>query len=421
MEEKEEFSFMEEKVMESKKPQRMFVAGMKKSLCFGAVFGITAGVCFAIVGGALTKKVANSPEKIELTTSTSPNQSIEVTSTPTKTKKPKKQQEVVSKEISTDQMHDCYRMIGKQAEQYNVSIAGISTYSEKTGIEEMPERENQISGAVIAKTKKHVMLLTSYNAINNGKKIQVTFYDGITVKGSLYNADPRLDLAIVQVALAEMPTSTKNMVKIMSFNESTALGIGDVLLTLGSPNGSMYSMEFGYVTSECTVKNIEDYQIDVYTTDIGCYQDGYGVVCNINGEIVGMINSQNTDGEAGSFFGISKIKRIIEELLNQTSQVYVGVIAKEVPSVILSKYSLSGGIYITKIAEDSPAFDAGVLVGDVISKIDDKPVKDVMEFYALLQQYEAGEKVNLTIIRNPFGEQQEMTVQVKVKERNGDR
>lgn len=421
MEEKEEFSFMEEKVMESKKPQRMFVAGMKKSLCFGAVFGITAGVCFAIVGGALTKKVANSPEKIELTTSTSPKQSIEVTSTPTKTKKPKKQQEVVSKEISTDQMQDFYRMIGKQAEQYNVSIAGISTYSEKTGIEEMPERENQISGAVIAKTKKHVMLLTSYNAINNGKKIQVTFYDGITVKGSLYNADPRLDLAIVQVALAEMPTSTKNMVKIMSFNESTALGIGDVLLTLGSPNGSMYSMEFGYVTSERTVKNIEDYQIDVYTTDIGCYQDGYGVVCNINGEIVGMINSQNTDGEAGSFFGISKIKRIIEELLNQTSQVYVGVIAKEVPSVILSKYSLSGGIYVTKIAEDSPAFDAGVLVGDVISKIDDKPVKDVMEFYALLQQYEAGEKVNLTIIRNPFGEQQEMTVQVKVKERNGDR
>ena len=141
MEEKEEFSFMEEKVMESKKPQRMFVAGMKKSICFGVVFGITAGVCFAVVGGMLTKKVTDSPEKIELTTSTSPKQNIEITSTPAKTKKPKKQQEVVSKEISTDEMQKFYRTLGKRAEQYNVSIAGISTYSEKTGIEE-GERAN---------------------------------------------------------------------------------------------------------------------------------------------------------------------------------------------------------------------------------------------------------------------------------------
>lgn len=418
MEEKEEFSFMEEKVMESKKPQRMFVAGMKKSVCFGAVFGITAGVCFAIVGGTLTKKVADSPEKIQLTISTSPKQNIEATSTPMKTKKPKKQQNVVSKEISADEMQNFYRTLGKRAEQYNVSIAGISTYSEKTGIEEMPERENQISGAVVAKTKKYVMLLTSYSAINNGKKIQVTFYDGITVKGNLYNADSRLDLAIVQVALSEMPTSTKEMVKVMSFQESTALGIGDVLLTLGSPNGSMYSMEFGYVTSKCTVKNVEDYQMDVYTTDMGCYQNGYGVVCNVNGEIVGMINSKNVGEEAGTFLGISKLKPIIEELLNQASRKYAGIVAKEVPSVIQSKYSLSCGIYVTKIAETSPAFDAGILAGDVISKLGDKPVKDVVEFYNLLQQYEVGEKVNMTIVRNPFGEQQEMMVQVKVTERN---
>ena len=108
----------------------------------------------------------------------------------------------------------------------------------------------------------------------------------------------------------------------------------------------------------------------------------------------------------------------IEELLNQTSQRYAGVVAKEIPSVILSKHSLSGGIYVTKIAENSPAFDAGLLVGDVISKIGDMPVKDVIGFYGLLQQYEAGEKVKMTIIRNPFGEQQESTLYVKVKERN---
>lgn len=417
MDDKEEFSFMEENVMESKRPQRRFLSGIKKSICFGVAFGVAAGVGFSLTS-MISQHFNNKQEVIALKTSASPEDKDNVTTTPLISKKPKKEEsEKNASSISAEEMQKFYQNLGKQAKEYNDSVVGISTYNEKNGMEELPGREEQISAVVVARTKEYLMLLTSYNAINDGNSLQVTFYDGVTAKASLYNADQRLNLAIVKVALSELPTSTKDCVKVVALNENDRLEVGDILLALGSPNGTMYSMEFGVVTAESVTKNVEDYQLDVYTTNMGYHSSGYGIVCNIRGEVVGLLNSQGMDSEVSSFYGISKLKLILENLLNKKTQVFAGVVAKEMPSSMISRYNLHGGIYVTDIEEASPAFHGGILAGDVIEKIGEETVEDVVSFFKILQKYKPGDNVEITLIRNPFGEKQEKKVHVKIGKR----
>ena len=70
MADKEEFSFMEEKIMESKKPKRRFVAEAKRMVLLGIIFGSVAGACFACVNGMISRNGGTATSK-EIETKTS--------------------------------------------------------------------------------------------------------------------------------------------------------------------------------------------------------------------------------------------------------------------------------------------------------------------------------------------------------------
>ena len=91
MADKEEFSFMEEKIMESKKPKRRFIAEAKRMVWLGIIFGSVAGACFACVNGMISRNGETGASKeIETKTSVSPEESISATNEPEQTKNPKK-------------------------------------------------------------------------------------------------------------------------------------------------------------------------------------------------------------------------------------------------------------------------------------------------------------------------------------------
>lgn len=414
MGEKEEFSFMEERVMESKRPQRQVVAGIKKSILYGITFGITAGICFCAVN-----KIMGSPapkeEKIELDTSRSPVVDIEETRAPESSVKPHKQPEAY--EVGIEDMQKFYGKVGKLANLCNRSIVGITLCREPGESKVLLNSEEQVAGVVVAKTNQYFMILTCYDAMQSKSEIAVSFSDGTVVDGIYHGADPRLGLAVIKVKSKMLSDATKKNIVVMSLSEENMLNIGDFVLAVGNPNGTMYSAEYGYVTASKIAHRVEDYQLDVYTTNISFYKEGYGIVCNREGNMVGILNPSSSDYNCSTFFGIGKLKVMVENILNNNVQNYAGVIGKEIPSEILVKYNLHTGIYVSEVTIDSPAYEAGILAGDVISVIEGERIDTMTEFYQCMQKYEPGEKISLVVIRHPFGEKKEKKIDVKIEKR----
>ena len=102
-----------------------------------------------------------------------------------------------------------------------------------------------------------------------------------------------------------------------------------------------------------------------------------------NGEIIGINTVKITSAEGIGFaVPINVIKTVIESFVTQNSfdEAYLGIFAydKEIIPYINSS-SVSSGVYIVDINENSPAFSSGIKVGDIISSIDGRSINSMLE------------------------------------------
>ena len=104
-------------------------------------------------------------------------------------------------------------------------------------------------------------------------------------------------------------------------------------------------------------------------------------------------------------------------ILNKEKMTYAGITAEEIPEKILANHSVRGGIYVTAVAENSPAYKAGVLVGDVISAVEGEKITSILNFYECIQKYQVGEKVTVTVLKNPFQNPIEKKRKIKLEAR----
>ncbi|MBQ3599601.1 MAG: serine protease [Lachnospiraceae bacterium] len=411
MEEKDTFTFMEENVMASKKPKRKFVRELKKVVLYSVVFGIVGGSAFTVANGVISELMQKKDkEQIALESTVKP------TVDPTQLQIEKNKKDDVEKiTLDVSHMEQMYELVGKQAQETNQSIVGISDYQEE---EEIPLLGDDVAGYIVAKTKDNIMVLTRYSEVKGTKHFQIRFFDEGLAVGSLYSYDKRMNLAIIKVPMKEIGTDSQKYLKILELGESSLLELGDLVYTTGQPNGTMYSMEMGYITGDMQYLSMEDYRFDLYSTNMMRYSDGYAIVCNMQGEWIGLMEHDYTDDSICRFVGTNKLKIILENLLNDETQVYAGVIAGELPKDYLLQHNILQGIYVNEVEIDSPVSEAGIMAGDVICRIDGNPIDTVMHFYENLQKYEPGDKVKFTVVRGVSQDRKEIEIEVELKERN---
>ena len=98
--------------------------------------------------------------------------------------------------------------------------------------------------------------------------------------------------------------------------------------------------------------------------------------------------------------------------------VYLGIHGTEPSDVISREYQLPKGAYITGIEMDSPAMQAGLQNGDIITKAGDTDIVSYTEFVNILMKAQVGQNLRLTVARQSQGkgEYQEMSVTVVLQE-----
>lgn len=305
--------------------------------------------------------------------------------------------------------------IGNEVNKSIVAVTGVASDTE--WLENAFETEGQGSGVIVAEDENYLYILTEKKIISEATRIRVSFVDGASADATLLKADENTDIAILTVAKRQLNSSTKKSIAIVTLGNSTEVTNGAIVIALGSPLGTNYSILTGNITSVQNEIVTQDKNYSVFTTDIVGSETGSGILINTKGEIVGVVmQSFSGSQDVGTLtaVAIDELREIIELLINGKDVPYVGLYISTVTEDISKNYEIPMGVYIKEIAAGSPAMHAGLQSGDVIVAINGEAVASDIEYSDKISQLIPGTSCEITVQRQSGDEYYEVTYEVEI-------
>jgi S1-C subfamily serine protease len=200
--------------------------------------------------------------------------------------------------------------------------------------------------------------------------------------------------------------------KPISFGDSNALRLGEVVLAVGDPFGVGKSVTMGIVSAKGrSGMGIEDYE-DVIQTDAAINPgNSGGALVNLKGELVGINTAiaSKSGGYAGIGFAIpsNMIKPIMEMLVKDGKVVrgYLGVNIQTVTPALASEHKLPAtrGVYIGGVEPNGPAAKAGLSEGDIVVGFNGVEVRNGDVLRNSIAMMRPGTTVDLEVVRHNVG------------------
>ena len=254
------------------------------------------------------------------------------------------------------------------------------------------------SGVIIDKAKGYVV--TNYHVVKDAERIMVRLGPGDDVPARLVGADPKTDLAVLQV---------RATLKVQAeWGDSDQLDIGDWVLAIGSPLGFDHSVTAGIVSAtERNDVRIADYESFIQTDAAINPGNSGGPLINLAGKVVGINTAiiSQTGGYEGIGLAIpsSLARRVVEGLIKDGKVIrgYLGVVIEPLNAETARKLKLpdNRGVLISRVQPGSPAAASGLKRGDVIVKLANREVSDPAELRILTAGLDVGAQVPLVFYR----------------------
>jgi S1-C subfamily serine protease len=282
-------------------------------------------------------------------------------------------------------------------------------------------------------TNAHVVTTGEGEAVKRAQEVYVEFADGNQVEADIVGADPNADIALLRIdpeGLSLRP---------LPLGESSSVEVGEPVAAIGSPFGEKQSLSIGVISAiDRSIESLTSFNISgAIQTDAainpgnsgGPLVDGEGRVIGVNQQI----KTTSGGGEGVGFaVPVDAVKRSIDKLREdgEARYAYLGVSSVELYPQLVDRFELDvdSGAWVQDVNPGGPAERAGIRGGgsevtfqarpfrpggDVITKVDGKPVEDSAELAELIAGYEPGEEVPLEVHRD--GGTQE--IKVKLGER----
>ena len=271
-------------------------------------------------------------------------------------------------------------------------------------------------------------IVTNYHVIEGAVEVRVTYHDGIVRNATVIGEDPDSDLAVLAVEDFETGLTPLRM------GDSDELEVGEFVAAIGNPFGNTGTITVGIVSALGRSFVLDDgdssnshYQIpDMIQTDAAINPgNSGGVLINLDGEVVGVVNSfsSTTYASAGIGYAIpaNLAKRVVPSLIASGSYQhpwigFSGVALTNELNEALGFDRDQRGALIQSVIANSPAEAAGirggnetldslsskvVVDGDVITMIEDRKVSGMDDIIAYLaSNTSVGDTITLSAIRD---------------------
>lgn len=304
-----------------------------------------------------------------------------------------------------------------------VSITNVGTTEFRTffGTYEQ-ESQSSGSGIIIGENDTELLIVTNNHVVSGANEISVYFNsdgeeadEANVISARIKGTDPGKDLAVIAVALKDIPQETLDMIKIATVGDSGALEVGEPVVAIGNAYGYGLSVTSGIVSAlnrEVSVtSNGQTITNRLIQTDAAINPgNSGGALLNSRGELIGINSvkfiSEEVEG-MGYAIPITDVETIIGDLMNKVTrdQVreadkgYLGINGVDVTADAVKSYGMPEGAYITNISEGGAADKAGLQKGDIITKLDGTRITGYNQLRETLGYYSAGETISMTIRR----------------------
>lgn len=290
---------------------------------------------------------------------------------------------------------------------YEVKQSGISDpfleyFFGERNYKQAPKSQ-QASGSGVILTKDGY-IVTNNHVVENSTQVSVVLNDKKQYKAEIVGTDPSTDLALLKIDAEDLPT--------IPVGNSDDLKVGEWVLAVGNPFNLTSTVTAGIVSAKARNINIltNDMKIESFIQTDAAVNPGNsgGALVNTRGELVGInaaIASQ-TGSYTGYSFAIpttimSKVVADLKEF-GVVQRALLGVQIQDIDADLAKSKDLKTmeGAYVAAINDHSAASDAGIQLGDIITKVDGKAVKSVAELQEKISRFRPGDKVVVTVVRN---------------------
>ncbi len=305
--------------------------------------------------------------------------------------------------------------IGNEANKSIVTVT--STTSETDWMNNSYERVGQGAGVIISENNQFLYILTERKNITDTEQINVTFINDVSAKASMLKYDAATGITILTVERQELDKETFKAIKVATIGNSYAVSKGKIVIALGNPLGTNYSILTGNITSTNNDISTTDKNYSVFTTDIVANENASGILINTAGEIVGVVIQSfggSQDSSTLTAVAISEVDGLIKSLSEGKDNPYLGVYVSTVTDKISDTYHIPKGVFVREVVTDSPAMLSGLQSGDVIVKVNGENVATDSAYSAKISKLEPGMVCELVVKRQNGKEYYEITCQVKV-------
>jgi S1-C subfamily serine protease len=268
-------------------------------------------------------------------------------------------------------------------------------------------QRGQGSGFII---DREGIVLTNAHVVSQADKVTVTLKDGRSFEGEVSGIDEVIDLAVVKI------NPRGENLPLASLGDSSNIRVGDWAIAVGNPLGLNNTVTLGIISTldrSSAEAGIPDKRIDFIQTDAAINPgNSGGPLLNERGEVIGINTAIRADANGIGFaIPINKAKQV-KDILSRGEEVphpYVGIqmvtitpeLAKQNnndpnSSILLPE---TNGVLVVRVMPDTPAEAAGIRRGDVITKLENKPVTSASQLQDIVEKSNVNQNLRFEIQR----------------------
>ena len=249
-------------------------------------------------------------------------------------------------------------------------------------------------------------IITNFHVINGADKAEITLSDRTSYPADLVGYSKEKDLAVLKIK------APKNKMKPIKTGKSTNLRVGQFVMAIGNPFGLDYTLTTGVISAlDREIQSQSGIPIrDIIQTDAAINPgNSGGPLLNSSGALIGVNTAiySPSGGSSGIGFAIpvDVVSWVVSDIMKygEVRRAIIGV--STVRDNSARAFGISKGVVIYSVHPGSPAAKAGIKgttknsLGDIITRINENSIKDNADLILTLEKYKAGDKIQLTILR----------------------
>lgn len=315
------------------------------------------------------------------------------------------------------QNYSALASLAAQLQTSMVTVTGVTADTDWVG-DAFEDASDKTSGMTIAETDAQYYIFVNGEDLTNADEIRVSFATGEQSDASIKSRDSITGAVLLSVAKSDLSQATLDAVSPVTLGSSARVDLlGQPVVAIGAPSGTPGSVSYGVVTNAALSMDVTDSGYNRITTDIYGSSMASGALADLKGRIIGWITMDYNGSDAANLIsavGITEMKALFERMSNEEDIAYLGVHITTVPEDVHVDRGVPLGVYVTRVEIGSPAMDAGIQSGDIITGFYGNPVTKVSELVTQLQTATPWRNARVMVQRQTGNGYEEVGVNVVV-------